>query len=42
MVNKIILAVTLALTTLGTTAFAEHPAAEKYRSILQSGNFMIE
>lgn len=42
MVNKIILAMTLALTTMVTTAFAEQPAANKYRAILRSGNFLIE
>ncbi len=42
MVNKSILAMTLALTMMATTAFAEQPAANKYRTILQSGNFLIE
>lgn len=42
MVNKSILAMTLALTMIATTALAEHPAANKYRSIIQSGNFVIE
>lgn len=42
MVNKSILAMTLALTTMATTAFAEQPAANKYRAILKSGNFLIE
>ncbi len=40
--NKSILAMTLALTTLTAVAFAEHPAANKYRAIVQSGNFLIE
>lgn len=42
MVNKATLAMTLALTMMATTAFAEQPAANKYRTILQSGNFLIE
>ncbi|MBQ3540846.1 MAG: hypothetical protein IJA40_03785, partial [Phascolarctobacterium sp.] len=42
MVNKSILAMILALTTMATTAFAEQPAANRYRAILQSGNFLIE
>ncbi len=42
MVKKSILAMTLALTTMATTAFAEHLTANKYRAVLQSGNFLIE
>ncbi|MBQ8418246.1 MAG: hypothetical protein IJX10_06405 [Phascolarctobacterium sp.] len=42
MVNKSILAMTLALTTMAVTSFAEQPAANKYRAILQSGNFLVE
>lgn len=42
MVNKSILVMTLALSTLAASAFAEQPAANKYRAILQSGQFLIE
>lgn len=40
--KKRILAVTLALCTFTCSAFAEQAAAEKYRTILQSGKYYVE
>lgn len=37
-----VLAVALALSTFTVSAFAEQPAAQKYRDILQSGKFYVE
>ena len=37
-----IIAVTMVLSTLATSAFAEQPNAQKYRDILQSGKFYVE
>lgn len=37
-----VLAMTLVLSTFATSAFAEQPAAQKYRDILQSGKFYVE
>lgn len=40
--KKKILAVTLALSTVTVSAFAEQPEAENYRKILQSGKYYLE
>ena len=37
-----IIAVTMVLSTLATSAFTEQPNAQKYRDILQSGKFYVE
>ena len=37
-----VVAMTMVLTTLATSAFAEQPNAQKYREILQSGKFYVE
>ena len=37
-----VVAITMVLSTLATSAFAEQPNAQKYREILQSGKFYVE